>query len=85
VQKIVVNRTEMNELRKTNAGSGGWQSLMEGLQRKVNYQTGEITLVTLTASDLERIQRYAFDYGNGGWENRLIAVFRRHLGRNLGR
>lgn len=82
MKKIILNQSEMKELRKPNAGSGGWQSLLGGLQRKVNYQTGEITL---TEADLERIQRYAFDYGNGGWESRLIGVFGRHLGRNLGR
>lgn len=82
MEKIVLNQSEMNELRKPNAGSGGWQSLLEGLQGKVNYQTGEITL---TKTDLERIQRYAFDYGNGGRESRLIAVFGRHLGGKLGR
>lgn len=82
MKQIVLNQSEMNELRKPNAGSGGWQSLLEALQGKVNYQTGEITL---TNTDIERIQRYAFDYGNGGWESRLIAVFGRHLGRKLGR
>lgn len=82
MKKIFLNQSEMNELRKPNAGSGGWQSLLEGLQRKVDYQTGEITL---TDSDVERIQRYAFDYGNGGWESRLISVFGRHLGQTLGR
>jgi len=82
LKKIVLNKSEMSELMKPNAGSGGWQSLLEGLQGKVNSQTGEITL---TDTDLERIQRYAFDYGNGGWESRLIAVFGRHLGQKLGR
>ena len=24
--------------------------------------------------DLERIARYAFDYGRGGWETRLLAI-----------
>ena len=82
MKKIVLNQSEMNELKKPNAGSGGWQSLLEGLQRKVDYKTGEITL---TESDLKRIPKYAFDYGQGGWESRLIAVFGRHLGPKLGR
>jgi hypothetical protein len=36
----------------------------------------------MNLSDEERgcICRYAFDYGNGGWENRLRQIFGRHLG-----
>lgn len=82
MKKVKLNAAELTELLKPNAGSGGWQSLLEGLQRKINKSTGEIVL---TATDIERIQRYAFDYGNGGWEGRLISVFGRHLGPKLGR
>jgi len=39
----------------------------------------------LTDVDLERIPRYAFDYGNGGFEGRLRRIFERHLGPNLNR
>ena len=61
---------------------GGWQRLLVTLQELTNEQTGEITIPPIT---LERIQRYAFDYGNGGWENRLTSVFGRILGPKLGR
>lgn len=44
--------------------------------------TGQLNL---SADDLEKLPRYAFDYGNGGWESRLVAVFGRHLGAKLGR
>lgn len=61
---------------------GGYQSLLVGLQRRVDRTTGKLKL---TAKDLERIPRYAFNYGNGGWENRLTAIFSRTLGPKLGR
>ena len=61
---------------------GGWQSLLVGLQQKLNRDTGELVL---DDADLERIPRYAFDYGNGGWESRLLNIFERHLGAGLGR
>lgn len=63
-------------------GDGGWQNLLIGLQRKANRTTAAITL---DDADLDRIPRYAFDYGKGGWEERLKAVFGRHLGDSLGR
>lgn len=31
------------------------------------------------AQDLEQIPRYAYDYGNGGWESHLREVFERAL------
>lgn len=64
------------------ASDGGFQSFLVSLQRKFERNSRRLTL---TPKDLERIPRYAFDYGNGGWENRLIAIFGRHLGPNLGR
>lgn len=61
---------------------GGWQGLLVRLQKKVNRVTLELAL---DAADQEVIPRYAFDYGNGGWEARLRGVFERTLGPNLGR
>lgn len=64
------------------AKDGGWQSLMVRLQGKCDRITGHITL---DAKDMEQIPKYAFDYKNGGWEDRLIAIFSRTLGPRLGR
>jgi len=63
-------------------GSGGWQSLMVKLQTQYDPATNEIEV---DPSDEERIPRYAFDYGNGGWEDQLTGIFGRHLGARLGR
>lgn len=63
-------------------GHGGFQSLLVGLQNRLNGATGELHL---SDEDLERIQRYAFVYGNGGWQNRLLQIFGRELGTSLGR
>ena len=59
---------------------GGYQGLLVGLQRKIDRSSGE---VTLTDQELEQIPRYAFDYGHGGWEDRLKDIFSRHLGADL--
>lgn len=66
----------------TTASDGGWQSLLVKLQSQYDEST---MVIQLDDSDLERIPRYAFDYGNGGWEGRLLGAFSRHLGPNLGR
>lgn len=62
--------------------NGGFQGLLVDLASRVSRTSGRLEL---RARDLERIQRYAFDYGNGGWENRLRGIFGRTLGTSLGR
>jgi hypothetical protein len=84
---MTVNLTsrEIAELDKQNpatANNGGYQNFLVRLSRRCNSAGGELVL---SISDLERIPRYAFDYGNGGWENRLKSIFGRALGPSLGR
>jgi hypothetical protein len=61
-------------------GDGGWQSLLVGLQEKCDRAIGSISL---TPTDRQRIHKYAFGYGKGGWEARLVSTFGRHLGPKL--
>lgn len=61
--------------------NGGFQHLLVSMQHRVNRNSGRIAIFD---RDIERIHRYAFAYGNGGWEWRLKAIFGRILGPNLG-
>lgn len=61
---------------------GGFQKLLVDLQYSVNRKTGTLAL---DDEHEEKIPRYAFDYKNGGWEDRLKRIFSRTLGPNLGR
>ena len=82
---IFLNRIEIALLDRQHPSTrrrGGFQGLLVGLAFRLDRTTGRLTL---TAQDLERISRYAFDYGNGGWENRLRYIFERTLGPALGR
>jgi len=81
---ITLNAAEFEVLMRqdpTTKEDGGYQRLLITLQEKL-YAGSQLDL---TNEDLERIPKYAFDYGNGGWENRLKSIFQRHLGANLGR
>ena len=82
---LVLNAAEIEILFRqdpTTKDDGGWQRLLVTLQELSDQPTGEITIPPRI---LERIQRYAFDYGNGGWEERLMSIFSRTLGPRLGR
>jgi hypothetical protein len=63
-------------------GDGGYQGFLVKLQKRVIPTTG---VIDLKFDDLEKIPRYAFDYGHGGWETRLVSIFGRMLGSKLGR
>lgn len=82
---VRLNEQEIRVLDRQHPSTrrrGGFQSLLVGLALRVERETGRLVL---TSRDIERIGRYAFDYGNGGWENRLRYVFERSLGPALGR
>jgi hypothetical protein len=82
---VILTLGELAELDRQNPatkGNGGFQRLLVSLQEKVDRTNSRLTL---SSRDLERIARYAFDYGNGGWEGRLRRIFGRTLGVGLGR
>ena len=79
---IQLNTEERTTLFLQRPGrSGGYQNFLLSLQARLRSDGS----LTLTLEDLERIPRYAFDYGSGGWENRMKTIFARHLGADLGR
>ncbi len=83
--KVILNAAEMDLLSQQDpdtADDGGFQGLLVGLQRKCDRPTGELLL---SENDVKRIGKYAFEYKNGGWQDRLLAIFERSLGSKLGR
>lgn len=72
----------LDEQDPTSRGDGGFQRLMVDLQAALRRPTKELKL---SDDDLDRIPKYAFDYKQGGWEDRLKGIFSRTLGPNLGR
>lgn len=82
---VVLNDDEIELLDKQDpetAKDGGFQGMLVGFQGALRRGTKELKL---SDEDIERIAHYAFDMGNGGWENRLIGIFSRELGQSLGR
>ena len=71
---------EINKQSPDSAQDGGFQSFLVQLHYRIDDDTGELEL---SDEDMERIQRYAFNYKNGGWQNRLKAIFARTLGNDL--
>jgi PleD family two-component response regulator len=71
---------ELDKQDPTTASDGGFQGLLVRFQKRIDRATGRLSL---TLRDLQRIQMYAFKYGNGGWEDRLLRAFGRHLGSRL--
>lgn len=82
MRTVILNADEQAILARQDpdsGGDGGWQGLLVALQALVQPDGS----VNLTDALMERIQRYAFNYGNGGWETRLLGIFGRTLGPRL--
>jgi hypothetical protein len=85
MKTVTLNKDEMEILFQQDPSTkseGGWQSLLVTLQECTDRTTGQCEIATTV---LPRIAKYAFDYGNGGWETRLMGIFARTLGPKLGR
>jgi hypothetical protein len=77
-----LNADVVAELDRPVVGVGGFQTFLRRLQEQLNHATREIKL---SDDDLTNIAHYAFDYQQGGWQERLLLVFGRVLGPRLGR
>lgn len=83
--RIKLTIAEIGELKRLvdqSAGRGGFQNLLLHLWYHLDEESGEIDLSHLL---MERINRYAFQYGNIYWRRTLRRIFRRTLGANLDR
>lgn len=52
-------------------GEGGFQNLQRDIKELWDRAGRGLTLTIPDLAMVERIHRYAFDYGNGGWQDRL--------------
>lgn len=85
MQTVTLIPTEIAILDRQDPATendGGFQQLLVELQGLLDRNTGALAL---RDEHEEKIPRYAFDYKNGGWEDRLKGIFSRTLGNNLGR
>ena len=73
---------ELDRQDPVTANDGGYQNFLVSLQNRLDRESLELHL---DCSDLEKIPRYAFDYAQGGWQDRLVRIFGRELGPELGR
>jgi hypothetical protein len=59
----------IREIRKKPVGSGGYQSLMDTLRERLKDSRLEVD-----SKLRDRIEHYAYDYGNGGWQSLLREI-----------
>jgi hypothetical protein len=79
MQTVTLASTEIEILDRQDPATendGGFQQLLVELHGLLNRNTGALAL---SDEHEEKIPRYAFDYKNGGWEDRLKGIFSRTL------
>ena len=80
---IVLNKEEIALLDRQDpitARDGGFQSMLVDFQKRLRRGTSELKL---SDDDIDRIRKYAFEMGSGGWQTRLVGIFGRTLGPQL--
>lgn len=77
--KAELSAVEAEAFLRPVVGQGGFQSLLRSLQGSYDRKT---RTVTLSADQIEKINRYTKQYGQGGFEDRLDGI-RRNLPRLL--
>ena len=65
------HQTRSNTLNRPLRGQGGYQSLLARLQSNMCG-----TRLRLTLEDCEKVVRYATQYGQGGFQERLRSIVR---------
>ncbi len=54
---------------------GGWQTLFRELVARLT-SVGGVYRLSVDADLMAKVERYAYDYGNGGWQNALRALLK---------
>ena len=70
--KIQLSSAELRRIDRPVRGQGGFQSLLRKLQKQLDGDLLEVSEV-----DLERLLRYSFEYGQGGFQERTKPTARR--------
>jgi hypothetical protein len=64
--RIQLTPVEVARYSKPVRGRGGFQTLL----RRISKQISPSGVMTVSAADAEKIVRYSFQYGPGGFEDR---------------
>lgn len=71
VAEVELTVRDQVALARTVRGDGGFQQLLRVLQASWNRAGRGSRLPIPDHGTLEKIRRYADDYGDGGWQSRL--------------
>lgn len=68
---IILTEAEAEPILREVNGKGGMQSLLRRLQSKLNKKNRSIEL---TPKEIEQILKYGLNYGQGGFQDRLLGI-----------
>lgn len=68
MKKFNLSIEQINDLLKEQKGTGGFQSLMNMIKNK-------IATIEFSDDEMDRLNKYANNYGQGGWQDKLKSLF----------
>ena len=66
IQKIQLSPAEVARYTRPIKGRGGFQTLLKRLSKQISPKG----VLTISADELEKLVRYSFKYGQGGFQER---------------
>ena len=73
MRMIQLSPREVAKYTRPVRGQGGFQTLLRRISRQINPSG----VLTISDSDLEKLIRYSFQYGQGGFQERTKPTARR--------
>jgi len=65
--QIKLTDAQVTRIRRPVKGRGGFQSLLRRVQSQIRNN-----VLTATPGDIEKLRRYSSQYGDGGFQGRLL-------------
>ena len=65
--RMQLNEEEFERFSRPVRGHGGFQTLLRNIQNGIDPDT---QVLDISEGDLERLIRYSFNYGDGGFQGR---------------
>lgn len=71
MSRVKLNDNAIEELNKPISGKGGNQDFLKKLKSQYDHND---KILEYDDNDLEKLKRYANEYGNGGFQTRFKAI-----------
>lgn len=71
---LTLTTSEAEVVTRPIVGSGGHQACLRAIVEAIRTDGRAIVVVTLSDQQLQKVEKYAYDYGSGGYQDRFRII-----------